>query len=260
VAVPAAADWMEGDPFKMHYPQLPDPQGWDVAFDELIDQGVYRGPLGDDWKCTQTGPVDDIHFWVSFREDQGPTPNEFLAGFVQIYKNVPAGQDEPYSHPGDLLWGMGFDTKQPNVTLRPYGFGPQGWYEPYKQIVVRPDHEQYYQVNIDKIMASGGDPFMQQEGEIYWLVAHMMILDPAGVRVDGKAIGWKTSLSEQFMDDAVYGNPLPGGPVWTPLVDPYTGKSLDLAFVITGIPEPSTALLGAMAALLAASRRRSVPC
>ena len=54
LAVPAAADWEPGMPFKMHYPQLPDPMGWDVKFTDPI-------VLADDWRCTQTGPVDDVH-------------------------------------------------------------------------------------------------------------------------------------------------------------------------------------------------------
>jgi hypothetical protein len=74
----------------------------------------------------------------------------------------------------------------------------------------------------------------------------------------GKEIGWKTSLSPHFMDDAVYGNPIVGGPVWVPMVDPVTRNSLDLAFVITGVPEPSTILLLVVgAAGIAASLRHA---
>ena len=32
VAPAAVADWDPGDGHKMHYPQLPDPNGWDVNF------------------------------------------------------------------------------------------------------------------------------------------------------------------------------------------------------------------------------------
>ena len=40
------------------FPQLPDPKGWDVAY-----SGCW---LADDWRCSETGPVSDVHFWVSF--------------------------------------------------------------------------------------------------------------------------------------------------------------------------------------------------
>ena len=32
----ARADWIEGDPYKMRWPQLPDPSGWDVHASELL--------------------------------------------------------------------------------------------------------------------------------------------------------------------------------------------------------------------------------
>ena len=54
-ARPASADWSPGDGHKMHRPQLPDPAGWDVA----VSSPGYR--LADDWGCTATGPVTDIH-------------------------------------------------------------------------------------------------------------------------------------------------------------------------------------------------------
>ena len=58
----ALADWDEGGPYKMHYPQLPKVDlGWDVC---LCCQW-----LADDFQCTETGTIDDIHLWVSFKED-----------------------------------------------------------------------------------------------------------------------------------------------------------------------------------------------
>ena len=42
----AVADWNEGDGHKMHYPQLPDPNGWDVDFHDWM--------LADDWQCSES--------------------------------------------------------------------------------------------------------------------------------------------------------------------------------------------------------------
>ena len=53
LAALAVADWDEGDGHKMHFPQLPDPNGWDVAWSNSW--------LGDDWVCSESGPVSDIH-------------------------------------------------------------------------------------------------------------------------------------------------------------------------------------------------------
>ena len=61
LAPPALADWDPGDDYKMHYPQMPDPEGWDVC---LVCQW-----LADDFGCTETGPITDIHFWISWHAD-----------------------------------------------------------------------------------------------------------------------------------------------------------------------------------------------
>ena len=57
VVTTAHADWNPGFKHKMHFPQQPDANGYDVNF---------TAPLivADDWKCSETGPVTDIHFWV----------------------------------------------------------------------------------------------------------------------------------------------------------------------------------------------------
>ena len=95
------------------------------------------------------------------------------------------------------------------------------------------NHNLAWQINIPYIE----DPFLQEgtpdQPIIYWL--------DICVVVEGGEWGWKTS-TEQWKDDAVWGvfaEP-PGGP-WYPIEHPETGKSLDLAFVIT--PEPATLML-----------------
>ena len=69
LAVAAQADWDRGDPFKMHYPQLPDPNGWDVTF-VPEEPGVPRMTLADDFKCMESGEITEVHFWVSWMYDQ----------------------------------------------------------------------------------------------------------------------------------------------------------------------------------------------
>ena len=61
LAAPAVADWDPADGHKMHFPQLPDPNGWDV--------NVTADTMYDDWKCGGTGPVSDVHFWTSWQND-----------------------------------------------------------------------------------------------------------------------------------------------------------------------------------------------
>lgn len=248
LALPALADWDPGDPYKMHYPQMPDPNGWDVWFNS-------PQAIGDDWRCSQTGPVTDIHFWFS---SIGDMPFQMQTVRVMIFNDVPAGPDS-YSHPEIAYpaWQRvfaGADVQTRLVSDQ----GDQGWYEPHKPSVdpTNPnyqehDHHKYWQANIENIT----NPFQQTEGETYWLVLNVEATDqdqqvPAW-------LGWKTSL-QHFEDDAVfwyYDQPSGGSGEWRELVDPVTGKSLDMAFVIT--PETGNYALVAGLGLVAfaASRR-----
>jgi len=210
-AVPVASGhWTPDDGHKMHFPQLPDPQGWDVD--------VQNCTLADDWKCSETGPVEDIHFWVSWLYDQiGSIRNVHVA----IYNDDRSGE---FSKPGRLLWERNFNQYQFQVSDIPQE-GNQGWYKPCsREPVVLPDnHKLFFQVNITDI----DEPFTQKEGTIYWLELQLSTYE--GV------VGWKSSV-EQFEDDAVFLNPLGA---WQELYDPRTGESLDLAFVITGKEVPT---------------------
>ena len=203
------ADWSEGDGYKMHFPQLPDRFGWDVNF--------HDWNLADDWKCTETGPVSDIHFWISWRHDiVGDLP--FIK--IAIYSNNPQGS---YSQPLEQLWTRTFTPDQ-FIIAGPWS-GDEGWLEPYGEFFLH-DHMMYYQINIKNIT----QPFTQQNGTIYWLVIQMPYLYPI-------ELGWKTS-KDSFMDAAVWGSP----GQWTPIFDPIAGTPINFAFVITREKPPECCL------------------
>jgi hypothetical protein len=220
IAAPVWADWDPSQPAK--WVQLPDPTGWDV---DITTDWVY-----DDWMCTGTGPISDIHFWMSWDNDYIGQIQQVL---VQIRSDVPAGQGLPYSHPDGILWQGGFNPNQ--FIVRPAGYGEQGWISPSFTVPQwnRPDHFQFFQVNIPEIL----DPFIQTEGQIYWLGLHI-IPAPPEEGMPYPMAGWKTSINH-WNDDAAY---YYGG--WKELVDPqYPTESLDMAFVLTTIPEPATVVL-----------------
>ena len=221
IAPPMAADWDPGDPHKMHQPQLPDLTGWDV-FDthNQIVQPPMIVFLADDWRCSETGEVNEIHIWGSWREDDfGP----INAIHIQIHADDRTG---PFSKPApDPLWVFSFDASQ--FTDRQYGAGDQGWFDPSTGLVIPSDHQGVWQYNITGIDEIT-EPFVQSEGQIYWLVVTFDVPDDAG----DLQYGWKTS-TVHFEDAAVWSL---DRLTWQPLSDPATGEIIDLAFVINGEP------------------------
>ncbi len=73
-------DWQPGDPYKHHYPQLPDETGWAVnATQPMI--------LAEDFMCMETGWIKDFHFWGAWKhEDEGT-----VIGFqLSLHADIPA--------------------------------------------------------------------------------------------------------------------------------------------------------------------------
>jgi hypothetical protein len=194
---------------KMHYPQMPNPEGWDVIATEPI-------VLADDFMCTESGRITGIRLWGSWWMNlEGP-----LEGFLlSIHENIPG---PPYSRPGELLW----EALIMDFEMTPEGQGLQGWYDPAMPFWEYPDHDMYFRYDINDIP----EPFCQDSGTIYWL--NVMAIGPM-MWPEPPLWGWKTSL-QHFEDDAVWAFYTPPVYDWIPLTDPITGMTLDMSFVITG--------------------------
>jgi hypothetical protein len=193
------ADWSPGDDYKMHSPQLPDKSGWDIC---LVHQ-----PVADDFKCSQSGLINDIHFWVSWQGDKEDFKN--VSWNIALCANL-------LGKPGQVLWQL--NPSRAKVTYRLYGTGDQGWYCPSNSLTILHDHTNIYQVNITEISS----PFYQTKDQIYWLAIQ------AQMGSSKAEVGWKTSISEYFAQ-AQYQTTLGG---WAPIGI----RQHDLAFVITGGP------------------------
>jgi hypothetical protein len=240
---PVAADWDPGDDYKMHFPQLPDEDGWDVKSWDTCR-------VADDFECVETGYIKDLHFWGSHR---GDAPEQSLGTFrFRVYSDGPGVP----AMPDQLLWWYDVDVADPSVVVVPIDPGShvENWYDPCSAFYSLDDHQMYYQYNV-----TIPEPrwFYQEEGMIYWLEIH---------RTDVPTWGWKTSL-DHFDSDAFYN----GGAGWVELVDPVSHESLDMAFVVTGDPGPPSrvptltglglvilALLLAATGVIAVLRRRAV--
>ena len=265
-APPATADWDPGDGHKMHFPQLPDLEqtGMDVLATSPGSTGALGKILADDWLCSETGPVSDIHIWGSWLNDLLPgsatlTDPRNVQFKLSIHRDIPATPTD-HSRPGEEVWQAIISPGDPRVQTRLYSQGVT---------------EQFYDPNIDQIIGfdtqvwqynfvfdpTKDDVFRQKEGTVYWLDVQAL---PGGT--NDAVFGWKTSR-DHWNDDAVFGdNDVFGGP---PLVPPgwvdmhypsghtFAGESIDLAFVIT--PEPGTfvlAVMGLTGLLVLAWRRR----
>lgn len=206
MASPLFAQWPN---HKMHFPQLPDLIGWDVMATSSNPPPGVGITVADDWQCPQTGPVTDIHFWGSWKNQDGDpatddfeSPNPWFT--LRIWSNDPG----PPSHPDSLLWEwsgeiQGSPSEPPTL---------EGWYDPTQPIpldVIYNDHIPYWRY--DFMLPVGVPVFVQQQDSIYWLSITANLFEPAAYQW-----GWKNSR-DHFMDDAVWMDPTGQ---WTPLEEP----------------------------------------
>ena len=83
---PNTVDWRPGDEYK--WVQMPDVTntGIDIRCD--MNDGIPR-VLADDFKCIETGPITDVHFWGSWLNDiKGNIEKIHLS----LHQDVPAGR------------------------------------------------------------------------------------------------------------------------------------------------------------------------
>jgi hypothetical protein len=267
-AVVVAGGWEGNDDHEMHFPQLPDPDGWDVPSwvqervgDPGQEESVRAGFFRDDWRCRRTGPVTEIHFWVSMKDDlAGPDPQHVPFRIhslrMGIAGNIPEGP-EGFSLPGGTRWA-GAGTEH-TLRVRYAGRGQQRWFDPATGKVGPTREANYYQVSVTDI----ADPFVQQQGETYWLMP-MISLARNPITGDRVELGWKTADLKQYPNPHA-GDLFGGSAVYVfvrgsmgvredrqLIID---GETRDLAFVIA--PEPATLALLTAGGMVLLLRRRT---
>ena len=232
----ARADWDPNDPYKwLQLPDLEPYKGMDV-----YDKSRW---LADDFLCTSTNKITDIHIWGSWKNDV--LPSYWPAGgtfSLKIYGDIPANPLDPCTHsePNEnkVLWQR---TLVP-TSYRLYATGLQeGWYDPNTSEYIPWGDSNCYQYNF---LIPEANAFMQQGDPnnpiVYWLGVQAIVNDA------NAKFGWKTS-ADHWNDDATWRM----GGNWYELTypsgHPLCGQSIDLAFVIT--PEPATLSLLAVGGL-----------
>jgi len=197
----------------------------DMEFGVNIQSTESEPLVADDWQCRDPRPVTDVHFWGSYigweEKNSRPTsPPPGVEGFVlRIYKDVPAGVDPPYSHPGTLLHEKKIEVFKEN----------------YLTSIQHPDetfeHKFYYSLDLP-------EPFVQEEGTIYWIsIAAMM---PADSRYpwgwETSKIHWNDNACRYWSHNNYWEEILPDMlPGW------YPHRKVDMAFELTvsfGPPPP----------------------
>ncbi len=198
--------------------------------------------LADDFPCTNSGPITDIHLWGSWLRDRPDTNAVFT---LAIWSDVPTNSANPsFSHPGTRLWSETFSYGQYVVCL--YTNTPERFTDAAFDLYGYSSNLYYLCFNIDPSHSfyQTGTPTARTN---YWLSA--TVQSPAG----GDYFGWKSSWNA-YNDVAVAaynGNfyPLPGD--WFPIADATTGLPLNLAFKITTLTNqcpPPTLLCSNMTA------------
>jgi len=213
---------------KMHFPQLPDLEGWDV-------NATYPKILADDWQCSQSGSVEDIHFWGSWKDlDGAPWTDDFppwghMPYFsLSIHRNIPADFDTPWSRPGELLWE--WEGEIPGIPYEPPAI--EHWFDPNTGEYFCNDHIPYWRYDFffDEAYPPA-DSFYQDKDSIYWLNITYFPYEPE----PPCQWGWKSSR-DHFMDDAAYTDDDPFPP-WYPMIEPPRCNWFDVYFDSLGEPE-----------------------
>ncbi|MEJ5299065.1 MAG: hypothetical protein WHZ52_13625, partial [Armatimonadota bacterium] len=103
--------------------EMEPPQAW-LGWNELSVHGGKQ-IAADDWRCDTEDPVTDIHWWGSFLNWTRPEPPPDMPSHfhIAIWTDVPAGQDEPWSHPGQVIWET--DCYEFSITPEGFDFDPR---------------------------------------------------------------------------------------------------------------------------------------
>jgi hypothetical protein len=209
---------------------------------DLTELGIdvnatYPFILADDFLCTETGPLTEIHIWASWLSDILPFDDPAAVTFtLSIHEDIPAfapGNPWPWSIPGETLW-----VGSPPFTVELFAQGPEGWLDPPDIFTPPPADTMCWEY----IFSLDPSQFIQQgtpsEPVIYWLDVRAHPMEAVS------SFGWKTTTPDyHWNDDAAWTitdleEPLPSPWFdWYELLyplgqHPYEGLSIDLAFAI----------------------------
>jgi len=200
----------------------PDGSGYIYGWNEM---SIWFGPqyVADDFKCCDARPISDIHWWGSYLNwlEMFPPPPPIAPCCFQLglWTDVPAGPDNPFSHPGVMIREWWVMREALNEHMVGVDFHPEHGYETcFRYDFFIPEPDWYYQPDTQ---------------EVFWLsIAAMYDFQPPMLY----EWGWKTR-PHFWNDDAVRIfaplQPVPGVQYGQgePIVNSEGGW--DMAFVLT---------------------------
>jgi hypothetical protein len=187
-------------------------------------------PLADDFRCSESGPITDIHIWGSFFRDVIPAGGAGNLTFALSIFSDAGGV------PGAPLWsrtfGPGNYTVANNLTT-----GGEYWHDPatLPPTWVFPGDFDMYQFDF---YIDASNAFEQVEGNLYWLGVSNVFLTTASTN------GWKTTIPVPALNPACWQN---SAGMWQPMfyggIHPVNGQ-IDLSFALSGADQPVDADFG----------------
>ncbi len=223
---PPGVKWSQPPQFNDQSPYPECFWGWD-------ETSIHGGNqiVADDWYCETPDKVTDIHWWGSYPGYQDDTPPSDGPGafHLAIWTDVPAGVDQPFSHPGELIWECIVNRSDVNEHFVgcDYHSSMSATDACFKyDYIIDPEHCSFFD--------QGADP------HVYWLSISAIFYEPSQYEW-----GWKTR--EHFWNDAAVRILNPTAPTISstfiegiPIENP-EGTIWDMAFEITSGETPPTA-------------------
>jgi formylglycine-generating enzyme required for sulfatase activity len=201
---------------------------WDGNKWPTVSDGSWF--LADDFICTNTGYITDLHLWGSWQDDVNYNPNTTF--WLGLFTDEPTNASNAFSHPGNLIWEQCFTPGNYSVSL--WATNPGNFLDPGSSNSVRGTDSQiwYYSFYPTNPPVQNGTPLAPKT---YWLGVF------AEVGFEGFSVefGWHTTTNVQH-DISVHApwafgycpDSLPQtGANWTPTYD-NSGKPVDLAFAV----------------------------
>ncbi|MBN1125211.1 MAG: hypothetical protein JXA82_09390 [Sedimentisphaerales bacterium] len=192
--------------------QRPDltPGGIDIRVDN--SDGRLRW-MADDFLCTETGHITDVHLWGSkFKDKILDEPPVIEKIHLSIHSDDPVGEEGPdpdntYSKPAKLLWEGDFLPGEFDMKLAAKVEGGEYWWDIVNEELIPGGDTEVWRIDIQ--IPPEKEPFLQEGSRekpiVYWLDVQVDV-------PEGYTFGWKTRRwPEHFNDDAVFdmGSELP---------------------------------------------------